>query len=43
MFDFITNGVLVSIQWQMKQSAYLVDDSNLEDETDEEELAVNIV
>ena len=36
VFDFIANNVLVTPQWQMKRSAHLLRNADLEDETDEE-------
>ena len=36
VFDFIAENVLVSLQWKMNHIAYIMDDSSLEDKTDEE-------
>ena len=33
---FITNNVLLALQWHMKRSAYPVDDADVEDEMDED-------
>ena len=37
---FIVNNVFGPLQYQMKSSTYLVDDSDLEDETNKDELEV---
>ena len=42
-FIFIANNIFVSILWQMKLNYYLVYDADLEDETDKDQYAVNIV
>ena len=40
---FIMNNVLGYLQWQMKRSAYLVYNADLDDEMYEEDQAVNAV
>ena len=39
----IANNVLVYLKWKMKRRAYLLDDADLDNETDEEDEAVNVV
>ena len=35
--DFIMNNILGALQYQMKRRAYCIDDSDLDDETHEED------
>ena len=35
VFIFIAINLLVALQWKMKHSTYLVDDDDLDDDTDE--------